>query len=303
MEHPPTDRDTERGTLIPAARPAPCPVCNAPIPWQYWGDPMYCPACHAGLRTRERYARVLWLAALVIAAGIVYASGLRGGSLFWGAAVVAIPVALVVRFITIRLFPVEFEATSDVRGVLFGPPPVEPDADGDEGAPGSWPPEADDGPVTEDDHTRKGVPRFRLLRPARTIDGFFLRIAALLLVGFSLWGGARSVMYEVFPNRVAILGGPAGFAIRAKVGPDGVVFVNESNDRWSCAITIGAEHNGTSASTSFRLEPGQSHGVEYRAFVPTTASRDLRERQRAARERMMAHCTDGAGRGHLEHLR
>jgi hypothetical protein len=263
---------------------------------------MYCPSCHAGLCIRERYARVMGLATLTIAAGVAFALGLRGGGLLWGIALLSIPVALAVRFVNVRIFPVELEATSDVRGVLFGPPPFEPERD--DVALDTWPPAEVGGPaLTEDDHRRQGVPRFTLLKPARTIDGTFLRIAVVLLVGFSLWNGAWTFVYWVFPDRVATLGGPEGFAVRAMVGADGVVFVNDSVQPWACTVTIGAEYDGTRAVTSFRVEGGQQHRVEYRAFDPTVRSARMRERQRAARERMMAHCADGAGRRYLEHLR
>jgi predicted RNA-binding Zn-ribbon protein involved in translation (DUF1610 family) len=109
-------------TLLRAALPVICPSCGAKISWQYAAPHVHflCPACGHGVHLRNGYFRVLNVLSLVLVGLGAYAVGARGDLLFWSVILGFIPVAFVLTFITMRLFPPDTESTGDYRGILYG---------------------------------------------------------------------------------------------------------------------------------------------------------------------------------------
>src|SRR5262245_58201201 len=112
-----------RLTILRAALPVTCPSCGAKISWRYASlhAQFLCPECGQGVHIREdRYFRVLNFSLLVVG-WVAYAAGARDEVLFWSVLLGTLPVAFVVHFITMRIFPPDAEATGDYRGILYGP--------------------------------------------------------------------------------------------------------------------------------------------------------------------------------------
>lgn len=84
------------------------------------------PACGHGVHLRNGYFRVINVLSLVLAGMAAYAVGATGNVLFWSVIVGFIPIAFVLTFITMRLFPPDTESTGDYRGILYGSPGREP---------------------------------------------------------------------------------------------------------------------------------------------------------------------------------
>ena len=114
--------------------PVRCPSCGTLIPLSdlSTGVNCPCPGCKQGLRLRQSYFTILLVPAYVGAAAIGYLFGLRYDALYVAIALGVLPVILVIRAITIRLFPPDVDSTTDLRSFLYDnssarPPDVEDD--------------------------------------------------------------------------------------------------------------------------------------------------------------------------------
>ena len=110
-----------RITLLEAALPLKCPACGSAVPWhRATSDTAFlCPACGRALQVRGSYFRVLNFLAFPIAGFGAYALGARDDVLFWITLLGAFPVAVILWFITMRLFPPDVDLTGDYRSVLY----------------------------------------------------------------------------------------------------------------------------------------------------------------------------------------
>jgi hypothetical protein len=98
-----------------------CPGCGREILWQHvrFADSFVCPSCHTRLTLRPAYLRSLNLIAIVISYLLTYVVGLRDWWLLIAGLVGAVPIQTLMLVISVRLFSVEFEATGDVRDILY----------------------------------------------------------------------------------------------------------------------------------------------------------------------------------------
>ncbi len=270
-----------RITLIPGVVPVKCPSCGTPIPWRHVSaSGFFCPACRNGLRISASYLRVLYLLSGGISALLGYAAGIRSESLFVATFLAWWPTYFVVMFITIRLFPPNFEPTGDYHGILYDAPVDE------EGS--SVRAEPVPAPVDSAGGMFRGVGR---RRPVEEV--VFATLGVLLLV-FAIWMALRPVLYRIAPELGATRTGPSSFPVRVHIGHAALGVSNPSDTQWTCHIELGL----WPAYTITAIVASQhDRELPYSAFVRSADERGVSP-ERAARERIDIRCAEPDG---IEH--
>jgi len=283
-------------TLIPTAKSGRCPACGETISWQRWvGGRFYCPNCAIGLRLRPAYFSVLYCVALVLVSLGVYALGFRGLGLLSIVVLALLPVYWLVIFINVRIFPVDLEATADVRGLLYGVPDDEADA-----TPAVQPDEEHVEPAPVNGPTAVRSPLFEPIKQHPTIAGVFLAVGFGALVLSYVWSGATAVLYRLRPDLVETRHGPRGFDMRAELREDAVAFTNMSPEPWLCVASLGSVD--TAYRASFSLAPNETRAIPYADFRPARATTTPVVMRTVAREQLRAECRGPAGRVHAGSL-
>jgi hypothetical protein len=263
---------------LPPAFPVTCPVCGATFPPALLTRRQRCPACRAGLTIRRQFVLVIALVVLAISVLIALAIGVPRAWLFVTAWLLARPIQFVVMFVTVRLFPVELEATGDFRGVLYE----------DREAVIARAPDAP-GPSPDIQFAASRKP----WTFADLAIGLFL---AAIMLGVGYWS-VSPLIAMVFPQYGAIRRGPNGFPVTIHIGHRLIAFTNGSAVSWTCNATLGSVGRPAAAAV-FPVEAGRTHGVFYSDFVEAHGSSDG-DLEEAARDSVALLCREPSGRRHF----
>jgi len=269
----------ERLVLIPAPKSSHCPACGQEIPSWFWQfRRFYCPACGTGLAVRASYFKVLKFVAALTGLLGVYALGIGGPFFTYYVAIAMGPVFFLLRYLSVRIFPVDLEETTYV--------PLPQSLVGED--PGYLP-----GPdVAFRDKPFRGVaPKFEPAERSGIVE-WVISAALIAAVTAIVAGMAVNVLDRVFPDPVEIKRAGDGFALQAALGADTIAFTNLSGEEWSCEVLIGTTAR---VGAAFRLTPRETREIRYLDFRPSLLLVDALMLRGAAHDQLEARCTESSG--------
>jgi hypothetical protein len=196
-----------------------------------------------------------------------------------------IPIQTIVLLITLRLFSVEFQATGDVRDILY-------------------PMHSYDAAATPPAEVLRRPPvRIRLwqlfdgINQPRSFEGYALQAGILLMAMFLTWMFVLPLLRSLFPGFDASRSGPRGFPVTVHIGPSILSFTNGSGALWTCRAELGPER----LSGVFQVDAGKTIKVSFGRFDPNGNVDESRIR-RAAQERISLTCDEPSGISHYADL-
>lgn len=250
------------------------------------GRRFLCYACGIGLRIRPSYFLALYFVALLCVVLGFYALGLRGMSFVSVVGVAVIPVWMLLIFVTIRIFPVDLEqiTISDADALYFV---------ADHEATWSEPPSTH-GPASDSAEAPFSgrAPSFQQAEPTRIVD-VVISVFLFVLIAYMASTVVIAVLDRVFPGPDEIKNAQAGFPLRAALRRDTIAFTNLSTEEWRCEVVLGSS---ALVSASFGLRSHQTQEIRYVDFRPSLLMIGAIELRSAAREELVARCTEPSGR-------
>jgi hypothetical protein len=265
-----------------------CPGCSREIPWQHvrFADSFVCPSCHTRLTVRAAYLRTLNLIAIVISYLLAYVVGLRDWWLLIAGLVGAVPIQTLMLVISVRLFSVEFEATGDVRDILY--PADSPSSDATE-----FPPALETSSI--------GLRLWQLFRginQPRSVEGYALQTGVVAMGMFVAWMAVLPVLRTLFPAFDANRSGPKGFPVTVHIGESSLAFTNGSAAFWTCRAELGADD----LAGAFGVDAGKTVYVGFATFDPA-GTLDASRIRTAAQDEIRLVCVEPSGLSHSALLR
>ena len=272
--------------MIPQARSSTCPVCGGEIlsrwittDWFPGRIPsrVFCYNCGAALRVRRSYFSALYFVALVSMVLAAYAIGIGGYDFITVVGFGALPLAFLMVFLSLRLFPLELEEStaSDLEWLHFL---------------------ADRG--LEPDYGREEtlVPgrelKLEQIGGSRIFDAVS-KFGLIALYAIFVSRAVIAVLDRVIPPAAEVMNAQEGFPLRAELRLDTIAFTNLSDENWKCEILLGSSvHVGA----ALQLPSHQTREIAYADFRPSLFMIRSAELRSAARDELLASCTEPSGR-------
>ena len=277
--------------MIPQPKPSTCPACGDEIisRWITGGSfrqipvRVFCYHCGAALLVRRSYFSALYFVAMVGVALAAYAIGFGGYDFLVIVGFGVIPVWFLMAFVSLRLFPLELEETtaseSDLRYFL-----------------------ADRGLSVEDGHIvasqadpeETPVPGGELghIGHSGIFDGA-VKVLLIAVYVFFISKGVIAVLDRFIPPADETLNAQEGFPLRAKLRPDTIAFTNMSDEHWKCQILLGSS---AQVGAEVQLPPHQTREIAYADFYPSRFMIRSAQLRHAARQELLATCSEPSGR-------
>lgn len=271
--------------MIPAPKSSTCPACGAEIGalWILGGFPgripgrIFCYSCGAALLVRASYLRSLYFVALVSIILGAYALGFGGYDFIFVVGVAVIPLWILMIFVTLLLFPLELEESTATQAELryFL---ADRGIDLDDGA-----------------RDQTAVPGRELKLEQIGGSRIFDAVAKVVLIAvyvFFISKAVIAVLDRFIPPPAQIMNAQSGFPLRAELGQDGIAFTNLSEEDWTCEVALGS--SGL-VGAAFQLPSHQTREIRYSAFRPSLFMIRAAQLRYAAREELLARCTERSG--------
>jgi hypothetical protein len=253
-----------------------------------------CPACGCGLRLRRRYFRALYTISYAIAVLIAYFLGFRDDALYAAGILSVLPVYFIVTTLNMRLFQPEVEISGEFRGILHPGEPQDPSLPAEPIVLG----EAKSRTSTKDPSGHTVWARLRAFSRPDTLEGWVIYLGFVSLLAYNAYLVAAPILYKLLPEFNATKRGPSSFPATVHIGENTLEFSNGSTLTWRCSVFLGRYG---SYSTSVDVNAGATRAVAYEDFLAGDDEHrgaDAETRQTAARQEVIAICTDSAGRSH-----
>jgi len=197
-----------------------------------------------------------------------------------------IPLQTIALLITVRLFSVEFEATGEVRQILY---PIETDHD-DAAL-----------PSTADSDKSIAVRLWHLFRginEPRSLEGCAVQGGIIVVALFVSWMAALPLLRSLFPGFDTSRAGPKGFPVTAYIGQSTLSFTNSSDAPWTCRAELGGER----LSGTFDVGAGMTTEIRFETF-DSDGGLDESQIRKAAQDRILLVCDEPSGISHFAELR
>lgn len=277
--------------MIPQPRPSTCPACGGEIVsrWITGGSfrqipsRVFCYHCGAALLVRRSYFSALYVVAIASVTLAAYAIGFGGYDFVVIVGFGVVPVWFLMAFVSLRLFPLELEETtaseSDLRYFLA-----------DRGL------SVEDGQIvaSQADPEETSVPGGEIGQIGDS--GMFDGVVKVLLIAvyvFVISKGIVAVLDRFIPPADETMNAQEGFPLRAKLRQDTIAFTNLSNENWKCEILLGSS---AQVGAAVQLPPHQTREIAYADFRPSRFMIRSAQLRYAAREELLATCTEPSGR-------
>jgi len=274
--------------MIPEAKPSTCPACGGQIlsRWIVAGSfPLRVPSrilcyrCGAVLGVRRSYFFSLYFVALASMILGVYALGIGGYDFIAVVGLGVLPLWFLMIFLSLRLFPLELDESTatEVELLHFL---------------------ADRGLELDYGGNREEIPvpgrelKLAQIGGSRIFDAA-ARVGLIALYAFFIAKGVIAVLDRIIPPAAQIMNAQEGFPLRAELRRDTIAFTNLSDEDWKCEIMLGSTAR---VGAAFQVPSHQTREIAYADFRPSLFMIRSAQLRSAARDELLATCTEPSGR-------
>jgi hypothetical protein len=101
-----------------------------------------------------------------------------------------------------------------------------------------------------------------------------------------------AVLDRFIPPPAQTMNAQSGFPLRAALGQDAIAFTNMSEEDWMCEVALGSS---ALVGAAFQLPSHETREIRYADFRPTLFMIRAAQLRSAAREELLARCTEPSG--------